>query len=273
MNINKNYHTDTMMKTMKWMLPVLLLGMTVPVNAQTEEETEVSEEAVTPAKVVEKGYNRIQLDYNGTWWTGSDTGFGGSSFRKTAAVTEDKDLFWGFDFTYLRGIRLVKTLPLYIETGASLVYSSIDNTETNPGVATGEDQCDVTVRALSFEVPVFVTYRFKFAHNLHLAPYIGAKFRANAMMKLAYVRSVRGEKFETNDLFDCESYTVDGEEYTSKYRRFQACGEVGVNFGWKALNLKLAYFYNSSIYKGENLLHEEINCNQMGIIAGVGVEF
>ena len=273
MNINKKYHTDTMMKTMKWMLPVLLLGMTVSVNAQTEEETEVSEEAVTPAKVVEKGYNRIQLDYVGTWWTGSDTGFGGSSFRKTAAVTEDKDLFWGFDFGYLRGIRLVKKLPLYVEVGATMVYSSIDNTETNPGVATGEDQCDVTVRALSFEVPVFLTYRFKFANNIHLAPYIGAKFRANAMMKLAYVRSVRGEKFETNDLFDCESYTVDDEEYTSKYRRFQACGEVGVNFGWKALNLKVAYFYNSSIYKGENLLHEEINCGQMGVIAGVGVEF
>lgn len=258
---------------MKWILPVLLLGVTTTASAQVEDSTEVSENAV-PAKVVEKGYNRIQLDYVGTWWTGSATGFGGSSFRKTAPVTLDKDLFWGFDFTYLRGIRLVKTLPLYVEVGASMVYSSIDNTEANPGVATGEDQCDVTVRALSFEVPVFLTYRFKFSHNLHLAPYIGAKFRANAMMRLAYVRSTRGEKFETNDLFDAESYTVDGEEFASKYRRFQACGEVGVNFGWKALNLKVAYFYNSSIYKGEAApLREDLSCAQQGVIAGVGVVF
>ena len=271
MNINKNYHTDTMMKTMKWILPVLLLGVTTTVSAQVEDSTEVSENVV-PAKVVAKGYNRIQLDYVGTWWTGSDTGFGGSKFRNDAAVTKDKDLFWGFDFGYLRGIRLVKNLPLYVEVGATMVYSSIDNTETNPEIATGEDQCDVTVRALSFEVPVFLTYRFNFAHNIHLAPYIGAKFRANAMMKLAYVRSTRGEKFETNDLFSTESYTVDGEEYTSKYRRFQACGEVGVNFGWKALNLKVAYFYNSNIYKGDSPLGE-LNCGQQGVIAGVGVEF
>ena len=271
MNINKNYHKDTMMKTMKWIFPVLLLGMTATASAQDEDSTEVSENVV-PAKVVAKGYNRIQLDYVGTWWTGSDTGFGGSKFRNDAAVTTDKDMFWGFDFGYLRGIRLAKKLPLYVEVGATMVYSSIDNTETNPEIATGEDQCDVTVRALSFEVPVFLTYRFNFG-NLHLAPYVGAKFRANAMMKLAYVRSTRGEKYETNDLFSTESYTVDGEEYTSKYRRFQACGEAGINFGWKALNLKVAYFYNSSVYKGENLLGEDISCAQQGVIAGVGVEF
>ena len=153
MNINKNYHKDTMMKTMKWILPALLLGMTTTVSAQVEDSTEVSENVV-PAKVVAKGYNRIQLDYVGTWWTGSDTGFGGSKFRNDAAVTKDKDMFWGFDFGYLRGIRLAKKLPLYVEVGATMVYSSIDNTETNPEIATGEDQCDVTVRALSFEVPV-----------------------------------------------------------------------------------------------------------------------
>ena len=66
MNINKNYHKDTMMKTMKWILPVLLLGMTTTVSAQDEDSTEVSENVV-PAKVVAKGYNRIQLDYVGTW--------------------------------------------------------------------------------------------------------------------------------------------------------------------------------------------------------------
>lgn len=272
MYINKNYHINTMFRKIKWMLPVLLLGITVSVNAQTEEDTEVSENA-TPAKVVEKGYNRFQLDYNGTWWTGSATGMGGSQFQKTAAVTNDKDFFWGFDASYLRGIRLAKSLPLYLEVGASLVYSSIDSEESNPENYEGEDKCDVTVRMLSFEVPVFLTYRFKFKNGMHVSPYLGAKFRANAMMKLAYVKSVRGEKYETNDLFETESYTYQGEEFPSKYRRFQACGEAGVNFGYKMLNLKVAYFYNSSIYKGEDINHEELSCAQQGIIAGVGVEF
>jgi hypothetical protein len=260
MYINKNYHINTMFRKIKWMLPVLLFGMCTAVNAKLIEDTE-------------KGYNRFQLDYNGTWWTGSATGMGGSQFQKTAPVTNDKDLFWGFDATYLRGIRLTKSVPLFLEVGASLVYSSIDNEESNPLNALDEDRCDVTVRMLSFEVPVFLTYRFKFENGFHVSPFIGAKFRANAMMRLAYMKSVRGEKFETNNLFDTESYTYDGEEFSSKYRRFQACGEVGVNFGYKMLNLKLSYFYNSPIYKGEDTSHADLSCAQQGIIAGVGVVF
>ena len=248
------------MKNVKFMLPVLMLFLCTSVDAKL-------------IKDVEKGYNRIQLDYNGTWWTGSETGMGGSKFQSTAAVTADKDYFWGFDFGYLRGIKLAKKAPLYLEVGASLVYSSIDNVESNPMNNEGEDQCDVTVRQLSFEVPVFITYRFKFESGFHISPYIGAKFRANAMMKLAYVKSVRGEKYETNDLFETESYTYDGEEFSSKYRRFQACGEVGVNFGYKMLNIKAAYFYNTPVYKGEDTSHGDLSCSQQGFIAGVGIEF
>ena len=261
-----------MIKTIKMMLPVLLLCIGTVTYAQDAEEEAVTE--VAPKGDTRKGYNRVQLDFNGTWWTGSKTGMGGSLFQQDAPVTADKDFFWGFDASYLRGIRILKSVPLFVEVGATMVYSSIDNVQSNPGNYLGEDLCDVTVRQLSFEVPVFLTYHFTFNNGMHLAPYAGAKFRANVMMHLAYMKSVRGEKFETNELLKSEYYVSDGNILDSKYRRFQVCGEVGLNFGYKALNLKVAYFYNSSAYKGvDSDLVTHLSCDQQGVIAGVGVIF
>ena len=141
-------------------------------------------------------YNRISMSYRNVHFSDLDNGVS----------------YNGGSFNYLHGFGLSATLPIYIETGASLGFATRDNDSGSWG---GYG---------TLEVPVNCTYRFSIPNTeLRLLPFAGLNFKGN-LMGTADVASDTQEWFTDSD-----------------FRRFQLGWQIGGALEFKKLYAALSY--------------------------------
>ena len=157
-------------------------------------------------------YSRIQVGYNPMMV---------SPYYGNA----DDTYLHGVGISYLRGIKLNPSEPLFLEVGGKIAYNMKKGTKD----VNAEDKSlhkDVTDKVLTLSVPVNLTYRIALGSGkVSLSPFLGFTLKGNLLAKETVIVSFKNEKEEeTVNLFDKDDV---GED--SQWKRFQVGWQTGFN--------------------------------------------
>ncbi len=254
------------MKSMKLMLPALLLSLSLGVYAQDDDELleATSEEEATEVSVPthpwEKPiFHRVLL------------GFRGTSAKYSTITTSPGEGILGDESYFLSGISLGwmsdivltknRNLPLYIEVGALFNYQT--------GHYDGYDGTGPTVKykwhsrvySFSMTIPINISYQFKDfrgVKGLTLAPYAGVygrfNFVADRRLKKTseyYKHGLSGEEIYEGSDFSCETKSLMKSELNNGWtpkkthtgKLLQLGAQVGVNAFYKRYSFGIQYMY------------------------------
>lgn len=221
------------MKKIRLIISALALVLGLSAEAQLVKDT--------------KGYNTIGIDYKRT----SFQGMAKTGGTKINFGTDDKTD--GFSLSYLRGISVSNSLPMFIEVGGALNFADGEFDETFAGSQTEKMQ----VTNLSVDIPVNFTYKFKWKNGWHVSPFIGAFARIHAYThgKVAGIDT---------DLFE----KMDGD-----LNRVQYGGQVGINGGYKRLNMRIAYQFESDLVDTKRDGSDGVSLSSSAFVTGIGITF
>lgn len=213
----------------------LLLAAALMVCASASAQfTNASSKKSSSSTEVTSGWNNLYVQYNSHKFNDNDNAL----FHKGSMD--------GFTIGYNRGIGLSSSMPLYLEVGGGLQYSTGSND-------------DVDVHLLSVVAPVSVLYHFSFPNStIGIEPLAGLNFRYNGW----------GEIKDDEDTYDPFS---DDDTDDNPANRFQVGLHLGVNAVFKKFVLGLKYNISLSNFwkvKGGYKETTDIKFNTFTISAG-----
>lgn len=187
---------------------VAALVLSLSVNAQIHSSTNSKITRIREKKLVldTTNYNRFSVGYSQLSWY---------------------DLLRGAELGYLHGFHLSHKNSCFLELGLRASFNKKTRYEDH-----GADL--VLNRYLfSMSLPVSFTYKLKFANGLYLSPYVGPYLRVNII-------GIDKMDFDNNNetLKKTMKYNLfDSEETSPKRNRAQFGGQMGLIFGYKAINV------------------------------------
>lgn len=201
LRINQLYYSHITTNNMK--IRTLLLAAAMMVCASASAQFTTSSSKSSSATEVKSGWNDLYVQYNS------------HKFNDNKVAEFDNGSMDGFTIGYNRGIGLSNSMPLYLEVGGGLQYSTGSNHE--------ED-----VHMLSVVAPVSVLYHFSIPNStIGIEPLAGLNFRYNGW----------GEIKDEDDKLDPFSK----DDYDDPANRFQVGLHLGVNAVFKKFVLGLKY--------------------------------
>ena len=202
LRINQLYYSHITTNIMKFKTLLLAAAMMVCASASAQF-TNASSKKSSSSTEVTSGWNNLYVQYNSHKFNDNDNAL----FHKGSMD--------GFTIGYNRGIGLSSSMPLYLEVGGGLQYSTGSND-------------DVDVHLLSVVAPVSVLYHFSFPNStIGIEPLAGLNFRYNGW----------GEIKDDEDKADPFSK----DDYDDPANRFQVGLHLGVNAVFKKFVLGLKY--------------------------------
>ena len=175
--------------------------------AQTSVFAQASDAVVNRASK-DGNYSRIQVGYNPMMV---------SPYYDDA----DNTCLHGASFSYLYGIKLNPSQPIFLEVGGKIAYHMKKEKE-DVNIEDVTYHMDVTDKVETLSVPVNLTYRIALGNGkVSLSPFAGITFKANLLAKETV--SFKYED-ETLNLFDKDDVGKD-----SQWKRFQVGWQVGIN--------------------------------------------
>lgn len=250
------------MKSMKLMLPALLLSLSLGAFAQDDDELmdatseeDAAAEVFVPSHSWEKPiFYRVQLGYLGT----SAKYTNNSQNPKSTILGNESHFLSGVSLGVLSDIVLTKNrnLPLYIELGAFLNYQTGHYDGDRTKNSTQKQQWHSRVYSLSMTIPVNLSYQFRNfrgVDGLTLAPFVGVygrfNFVADRRLKLTTETYSNGVLKDTEIEYKTKSLMkadIDGGWATEKPhtgKLFQMGAQLGVNAFYKRYSFGLSYMY------------------------------
>lgn len=257
------------MKSMKIMLPALLLSLGLGAYAQEDDELfegagEDSVEVSVPLNPSDKPFfHRVQVGYVGT----SAKYTNNSEQRRSTLPAEERYFLSGVSMGWMGDFRVAKRFPLYIELGASFTYHtgrSKDDTfysyHSNQGG--GEETTrHYRIQAFSLTIPISLSYQFRdVAHvkGLTVAPLAGVYGRFNLVANrwetattTTFINGNNGAGIATTtevsrvhkslleDNINGHDGWMEGRPHEGKL--FQVGAQVGVNAFYKHYTFGLSY--------------------------------
>lgn len=175
-----------------------------------------------------KNYNRLYLGYAPQY------------FSSNVPIYDNSTTAHGFVAGYLHGFNITgKAFPLFLETGADLNF------------ATGKDSPGVDLYYLAFSVPLNLAYKLSFKPGIWLEPYAGMAFKINALVNLD-----NGHK------------SVSVYDMNDDFKRFQFGGQIGLNLGYKKVNLNVGYHWDMPMFESAG-----VKMNTSSLILALGYNF
>ena len=163
-----------------------------------------------------RDYNRITVGYNPmkiSWQDRADENF------KLCPLSSS------ISFGYLHGSNLVKSLPLFVEYGATLHYSFGEGKEEKK-YASATNYSVNKAKMYSLNIPLNVALRLGFKENkISIAPYAGLNMRYNIA---GTIQKFKGAIINSGS-------SVGGGSYTTTYNLFDSSDDKSA-MGEKALN-------------------------------------
>ncbi len=152
--------------------------------------------------------------------------------------------FTGLSVGYVYGVAISKSAPIYVEFGASLLWTTKDLTE-DLGYDK-EDDLTVKHNMISINVPVNFGYKFDFNNNISLYPYVGVNLRGNIIGKWKFEGYGESEEiniFDEDDMGEdlvCKSFQVGWQIGTAvNFNKFTVYASYGQDFSEFMKNTKV----------------------------------
>lgn len=202
LRINQLYYSHITTNIMKFKTLLLAAAMMVCASASAQF-TNASSKKSSSSTEVTSGWNNLYVQYNS------------HKFNDNKVAEFDNGSMDGFTIGYNRGIGLSNSMPLYLEVGGGLQYSTGSND-------------DEDMHMLSVVAPVSVLYHFSIPNStIGIEPLAGLNFRYNGW----------GEIKDEDDKLDPFSK----DDYDDPANRFQVGLHLGVNAVFKKFVLGLKY--------------------------------
>ena len=213
------------MKNFKLFLAACLLGFATAANAQfaNSSATSVSED--------NDAWQGIRVSYNSF------------TIETDEEDSDDFDKVNSFEVGYVKAFPISSTTPLFLETGASLMWTKGDLYEEY-GMKTSMDM-------KSINIPLNLVYKFPIKDGVSLAPYAGVYVRYNLSGEIEL--SEYGSKV-TIDMFDEDE--GDGEN-------LQYGMQIGGVLNIKRFNIGVGYGFDF------NEIMEETKTNKLTFTIGL----
>lgn len=187
----------------------------------------------------------------------------------------------GFKVGYTHGFSLGKETPLFLEVGADFSYNISSSEVTYLSSPLTGVQYDRRNTTCGITVPVSLGYKFSFQNGMWLEPYAGVNMKVNLSGKTKHeFKNAPGMKDADMDWFKTEDMSRDdlagsGDDLlyynnlgNAACRRVQFGGQVGVNVGYKRMNLNVAYQMHTNLQNANNF-----KINTRALTVGVGYNF
>lgn len=195
---------------MKFKTLLLAAAMMVCASASAQF-TNASSKKSSSSTEVTSGWNNLYVQYNSHKFNDNDNAL----FHKGSMD--------GFTIGYNRGISISNSMPLYLEVGGGLQYSTGSNN-------------DVDVHLLSVVAPVSVLYHFSFPNStIGIEPLAGLTLRYNGWGE------IKGEIKDHGDIIDFKDDPFSKDDYDNPANRFQVGLHLGANAVFKKFVLGLKY--------------------------------
>ena len=203
------------MKKVFSLLAVALMAATASAQiVSSNSRNETNEPGECPA------YNRLSLNYQQI---------------KASSHGISTDGINGVNVEFLHGFNVLKSQPLYVETGISATYAN------NEEIA----------KAIRIGVPVNLAYKYTFqSANVWVQPYAGLDLICNAYVS---------------------TYLDEEKDIDTNYKRVQGGWHIGANIGYKRVNLGLKYGSDFTNLIGESLFFSAVQTKSFTI--GLGYNF
>lgn len=129
--------------------------------------------------------------------TKSGNSFGGDSYtgirlHYNSFEIEDADAVPSFGVTFIKGWSISQEMPLFLEAGAGISYTSGDIADPESEWWDTYDTDDTgygsesTMSSISIEVPVNIGYKFELTDEFSIMPFIGVTARFNIIGKAEF---------------------------------------------------------------------------------------
>lgn len=183
----------------------------------------------------------------------------------------------GFKVGYTHGFGLSSETPLFLEVGADFNFNTSDTESTYLTDNLAGLQYNSRNTTCGITIPVSLGYKFSLGDNVWLEPYAGINLKANLMGKTKKdFENAPGMKDTEMDWFntaDMSNRELAGGLYINYLggaacKRFQFGGQVGVNVGYKRVNLNVAYQMHTPLQKAG-----DFKINTRALTVGVGYNF
>lgn len=177
-------------------------------------------------------------------WSGVTLSYNASSFVYSDG--DDSESFPGFSFGYVRGVNIIKKLPMFVEFGGELQYRAKSESY---------DEIETKVNMLSVNIPVNLVYKHNFTEDFAIKPFFGLGFRGNIFGKYKYSYDFDGESNEESESI----FENDG------IKRFQMGWHIGCGVNYKMFNFALSY--------GKDFMEMSDDVKLSEVVIALGINF
>ena len=197
------------MKNFKLFLAACLLGLATAANAQFANSSAAS------------------VSENNDAWDGIRVSYNLFAIEADDLLGDDLDKIGAFEVGYVKAFPISSTMPLFLETGASLLWASGDL----------YDKYDIKMSAelMSINIPVNLAYKFDIKEGMSIVPYAGLLLRYNISGEMELDMSEYGEGKVKMDMFDEDE--GDGD-------RIQYGLQIGARLDFNKFNVGVSYGFD-----------------------------
>ena len=192
------------MKNFKLFLAACLLGLATAANAQFSDSSAASVSENNDA------WDGIRVSYN--------------LFAVEDDSNIDYDKIGAFEIGYVKAFSISSTMPLFLETGASLLWAKGDLFD--------DQGLKLSMDMMSINIPVNLAYKFDIKEGMSFVPYAGLFLRYNLSGETE--ASQYGNKV-TSDMFDEDE--GDGD-------RIQYGLQIGARLDFNKFNVGVSYGFD-----------------------------
>jgi hypothetical protein len=153
----------------------------------------------------------------------------------------------GFSIGYMKEFYILKSLPLFVETGLSIMYASSDEAWENLGSPFESalddwftDDYDKEMKTeytyIGITLPVNLAYKFKLKDDFQLVPFAGVYMRGGV---ISNARCKNAGESKTYDLFNSRHAKRMG--LRGAWERFQFGWQIGAKLAFGPFTLGISY--------------------------------
>ena len=194
------------MKNFKLFLAACLLGLATAANAQFANSSAAS------------------VSENNDAWDGIRVSYNLFAIEADDLLGDDLDKIGAFEIGYVKAFSISSTMPLFLETGASLLWAKGDLFD--------DQGLKLSMDMMSINIPVNLAYKFDIKEGMSFVPYAGLFLRYNLSGETE--ASQYGNKV-TSDMFDEDE--GDGD-------RIQYGLQIGARLDFNKFNVGVSYGFD-----------------------------
>lgn len=268
------------MRNLKYFLAVMLASASTALFAQSAnwgQKAQTSGGGILVNKT--KSYTRVSANY-----------LTGREHMKVTGVEDADEIarryngslknFNGFRVSAVEGIHLIDKVPFFLEVGMNIDFGTrqveVLESRSIEGI-TATAKIKDTDYFCATAIPINLTYKFIFRPGWYIQPYGGMTIHFNVFGQtkrntictvdvMGYSKSV--DETERFNWFN----NRDMVERGGIKRRVQVGGQVGLNIGYKMINVGVGYQWNSPLLS-QTEDEMKTRCTTQFLNVGVGVNF